>query len=433
MGTRRRVVLIGKDCGAANLAIAENVELITIGSGASCCAGSSCPPAIGASSITVNVLDREAVHSAISDLTRSRNVDGVFSLDPSFVTLAAESAARLGLPSGNPVVAAHRADDKHLTCARLSEAGVKVPRFELVGDLADVNDVGTRFPVPCVVKPLNDSNSRLVQLCRTEKEFQAAVEKILSTETNLVGYPLRRGVLVQEYIDGPEFSVEVAAGTDHVQVLAVCRKQSAPLPYFVETGHTTPPDCSPAISAAVAKIAIAAVEAIGLRNVVAHVEVRLRKGQPHIIEINARPAGGMIPQLVEHTTGWNLHAIAIRLAAGLQLPARKESRAHVGIYQCITVEHSAVIEYDLRKLNHFEAAVQPHVGMDVESGTIVHPVNHRAGRIAGRILAYGDTHAAVWELLRKIRIAMRLRTRELREEVETGCGSELAAWQSGCC
>ncbi|MYQ46826.1 ATP-grasp domain-containing protein [Streptomyces sp. SID4985] len=122
------------------------------------------------------------------------------------------------------------------------------------------------------------------------------------------------GVLVEEYLDGPEVSVECVTAHGVTTAVAVTRKHLGPEPYFDETGHTV--DAADPLLPQVAPGAAAAVKALGITDGVQHVEMRLVDGRPRLIEVNARIGGDMIGHLVRLATGIDLSQAAADVACG---------------------------------------------------------------------------------------------------------------------
>ncbi|MEU6612018.1 ATP-grasp domain-containing protein [Streptomyces shenzhenensis] len=121
-------------------------------------------------------------------------------------------------------------------------------------------------------------------------------------------------VLVEEYLDGPEVSVECVTHRGVTTAVAVTRKHLGPAPYFDETGHTV--DACDPLLAQVAPVAAAAVKALGITGGVQHVEMRVVEGRPRLIEVNARIGGDMIGHLVRLATGIDLPKAAADVACG---------------------------------------------------------------------------------------------------------------------
>ncbi|MFV0132292.1 ATP-grasp domain-containing protein [Streptomyces sp. HMX87] len=228
-------------------------------------------------------------------------VAGVMTVMEYYVPIAAATARRMGLPGLDPA-AADMARDKLKTRVRCAERGVPVPAFRFVQDAAGVDAALAETGLPCVVKPVDESASIGVALCRTREEAVDRVADIAGRPTNSKGQLRVPGALVEECLFGHEVSVETFTFDGRTTVLGVTDKLLGPTPHFVELGHTFPSSVGEGASRA-ADVAVAALDAIGLDFGPAHVEAKLTPRGPVLIEINARTGGDFIPDLVEHATG----------------------------------------------------------------------------------------------------------------------------------
>ncbi len=134
------------------------------------------------------------------------------------------------------------------------------------------------------------------------------------------------GLLVEEYLDGPEISVECVTVHGITTPVAVTRKFLGPEPLFQEVGHTVVADDP--LLAQVGPVAEAALDALGVNTAVSHVEMRLTSSGPRLIEVNARIGGDLIGRLVHLATGIDLPAIAADIALGREpdlTPTRREA------------------------------------------------------------------------------------------------------------
>ena len=121
-----------------------------------------------------------------------------------------------------------------------------------------------------------------------------------------------RSVLVEEYLDGPEVSVECVTYRGETTVVAVTRKTVSAPPFFEELAHSV--DASDPLSDEVAPAARAAIGALGITDGVSHVEMRLVHDRPRLIEVNGRIAGDLIGHLVRLATGIDLPRAAADIA-----------------------------------------------------------------------------------------------------------------------
>lgn len=106
-------------------------------------------------------------------------------------------------------------------------------------------------------------------------------------------------LLLEEYLDGPEYSIEMFHGS----VLAVTEKVVGGKDGLTEIGHNMQAPLPFEHRVSIENAAVAAVSAVGLDWGPAHVEVKWTLAGPKIVEINARMGGGMISELVHLSTG----------------------------------------------------------------------------------------------------------------------------------
>lgn len=238
-------------------------------------------------------------------------VAGVLSSSEYFIHMAARLAESLGLPSfGAEAIQTCR--DKHAQRALLFASDVPCPRFTHVATFEQLLDAAATNQAPVVLKPCFGSGSVGVKLCRSRDEIVAHGRALLGEARNERGMTQSPELLVEEYVEGDEYSIEVLAG----RVLGVTRKHLGALPHFVERGHDFPAPLTEQEASALERAALRSVTALGLLDGPAHVEVRLRDSRPLVIEVNPRLAGGFIPELVRLATGVNVLEEVIRLAAG---------------------------------------------------------------------------------------------------------------------
>lgn len=260
----------------------------------------------------VDTADRDQILAACRWIP---GLAGVCSSSEYFCAVAADIAVALGLPAGDPH-AMRVSREKDNQRRALAAAGVPVPRFGATQTAAGAATAAAVIGAPVVVKPVTGSGSVGVRLCHDPESARQHAADLLATTVNERGMPVPRRVLVEEYVPGPEFSVEIFDG----EVVAVVRKHVGALPHFVETGH----DC-PAHGRydGVPEIASKAVDVLGVGWGPSHTEVRLTPRGPVVIEVNPRLAGGMIPTVVRLATGVDLVERTITRAAGLRPAAGK--------------------------------------------------------------------------------------------------------------
>jgi cysteine synthase A len=255
-----------------------------------------------------------AIRSAAGSLAGGA-IAGVTTTSEFYLTAVACLAAELGLP-GNPPRAVRTCRDKSRVRRALDAAGIAQPRWARVSSPDEAWRAVARTGLPCVVKPVDDSGSNNVLVCHDLEQVRAQIAVVLAVRRNLRGQPMAAAALVEDYVPGPEFSVEMFSHDGDAWCVGITRKTLGPPPFRVETGHLYPADLVPEQEKALVEHARALLQALGVRLGPTHAEIKLGPDGPALIELNCRLAGGMIPELVRLAGGVDLLEQQLRCAAG---------------------------------------------------------------------------------------------------------------------
>lgn len=187
-------------------------------------------------------------------------------------------------------------------------AGVEAPWYRVVDGREQLDENGLTFP--CIVKPTDNAGSRGVVLVNNRAYFMEAYE--YSVKESKSGR-----VIVEEYLEGPEVSVEVMVVGGKIHILAVTDKLTTGAPHFVEMGHTIPSAMSSEKLERIKDLAARAVKAVGIENGPAHVEMIYTAAGPRMVELGARMGGDCITtHLVPLATGIDMVKASIDTALG---------------------------------------------------------------------------------------------------------------------
>ncbi len=241
----------------------------------------------------------------------------------------------LGL-SGITHEAAIRATNKHLMREAFEKAGAPSPKsfcFDNADDAWKCFD--NKFTNSGILKPSRNSGSRgiaKIQKGITQAEFKRFFERSITESRD-------KSVMLENYIGGPEFSVEIIVWNHHVNVLTVTDKKTTESPYFVELGHNQPSVFHHEIERKVKTAAVAGVKALRVNNCACHAEIKIQDGKAYIMEIGARLGGDFIGTELTHlSTGIDMVAAAINCALGIE-PCLKPTEKKHGVcirYFCPT-------------------------------------------------------------------------------------------------
>ncbi|WP_416969918.1 pyridoxal-phosphate dependent enzyme [Streptomyces sp. 4F14] len=367
----------------------------------------------GAEILRCDTNDPAALRLAVQERFAREEIAGVTTTSDFYVPAVAGLAEWLGLP-GNPERAVALCRNKALLRAALAEAGVRQPRFSAVTRPDQVADAVAAVGLPCVVKPADDSGSNNVLLCRTPQEAAAQAELILGIHTNMRGMPTARTVLVEEFVDAPEFSVEMFSRDGGAVCVGVTAKRVGGAPYFVENRHIFPAGLPQGDRDALVGAVTAALTACGVELGPTHTEVRLTADGPVLIEINPRLAGGMIPELIRLATGVDLLEQQLRAAVGLTPALTPTREGHAGIQFLIPGREGVLTRVD----GVPEATAVPgvdRVRITGRPGARVRPARNAYDRL-GHVIATAPTPAEVDDVLDTAVAAVRL---EMADEPAT--------------
>lgn len=264
---------------------------------------------LGVRAVRADTADPAAVVSALR--RHEFPIAGITSTAEFFIPVAAQVAREFRLPGPDPA-AVHRCRDKAQQRQAFATHKLRVPKFIRVETPDEAERAAALLGLPVVVKPVDGAGSINVALCVTLGDVRRQAEATLGQTRNIRGLPTARCLLVEEYLIGPEISVE----TLHGQVVAIVNKRLGELPRFVEIGHDVPAELSESDASAVAETVRRGLAALGLTWGVAHTELRLTAAGPVIVEVNPRMAGDHIPELVLLATGIDLPMESVLASAG---------------------------------------------------------------------------------------------------------------------
>ena len=241
------------------------------------------------------------------------------------------------------------ATNKHLMREAFEKGNAPSPKSILTENAEDAwRRLQDEFTTDGILKPSRNSGSR--GIAKVTRDMDKAV--FLKAYDTALNESRDKSVLIEQFIDGPEFSVEIIVWNGEVNVLTVTDKKTTGAPHFVELGHNQP-SCFPKESVETLKAAaVAGVKALGVNNCACHAEAKLMDGKAYLMEIGARLGGDFISTELTHlSTGVDMVAAAINVALGLQpdLSEREEPKGVCIRYFCptpgrlISVENTEVL------------------------------------------------------------------------------------------
>lgn len=254
------------------------------------------------------ICDTDNVDAVLNVLTRGTDhIAAVGTTDGFNVLVANAVALRLGLRAP-PAAVLESCCDKGITRKLAGLTGQFNPPWLSVQPQASVPESEIEAMIASagslVVKPAAMCGGTLVSRHDTAGDAVAAVQEIRKHCSD--------SVLVEAYIDGPEFSVEVFGG--HILGISqvVVREDGG----FAELGQVFPYDEDALICADLCKAARTTLDALGLDEGPAHLQYRVSDSRCLLLEVNPRLPGGLVCGLVKHAIDLDLGALYVEYLLG---------------------------------------------------------------------------------------------------------------------
>ena len=276
---------------------------------------------------------QEATVAVLEELHRRKKIDAVIAGNEYYVPLVARIAQCLSLPGLDPERAL-ALRNKHEMRKLLHQNAVRVPSFRLISSAEDISDLASSA-FPLVLKPLAATGSFHVTKVTGPDELLQAYRRAQAEQHRELDHDIGRSMLLEEYLCGPEYSLEGYISDAGPVVLSITEKILGAEPNFVECGHIVrAPQQTPEHRALQDYLAVV-IRALSLDLGVFHAELRWnRAGEPVLVEIAARLPGDRLVELIALAGGDDLAAFCVQAHLGQSLPSvgKRPNGAAAAVY-----------------------------------------------------------------------------------------------------
>lgn len=346
-----------------------------------------------------------SLRALIEQQVNREDICGIVTTSDFYLETVAELASVFNLP-GNSQEAIRIARRKDLMRQTLADAHIFQPRFEIIRSLEDVPRIVEKLGLPCILKPVDDSASNDVMLVQTMEQALQHAKKIMESDLNARGQKREGVVLAEQYLDAPEFSVEMFTWQGQTKCIGITQKSLACFPHFVESRHIFPAPISAEAAQQMNHVVSCALEAIGIQYGATHTELKWTSEGAAIIEINPRLAGGMIPEIIRLTAGIDVLEQQILCAMGRPTLGDYITHGVAGIQFLLSdqtgtlqdIEGVAVVE---------KMPVVKRVAITTKAGAKVQPATnayHRLGYVIVHSPSFEETRTGLQTAIDHLRI-----------------------------
>lgn len=305
------------------------------------------------------------------------------------LVMMARIAEKYGFPFYS-VETAQWSTDKYQMKYRFELGDVPHAQGRLISKVEEAE--GLVFPV--IVKPRDNSGSRGVKLCRNKEELKVSIEEALENSK-------LDTVLVEEYIEGPEYSIEGLHYDGKSEVIQFTEKKTTEFPYNVELGHKQPANLSEEHKAAICQIVGKIGKAMNFVNCPSHTELKINERGVFVIETSPRLGGDYITStLVPLSTGINMEDQLLHIALGetVDTKSRRVEKASGVYFFCLP---EGVVKSIDPQIN--DVASWPGVysfELKLKEGDEIHQITSSLNRY-GEMIVSGNDYSEVDSLLGK--------------------------------
>ncbi|MGN7241039.1 ATP-grasp domain-containing protein [Priestia megaterium] len=259
--------------------------------------------------VNISTLDIKRVTEA----ARYHQIEGIMTIASDFpLRTIAEVAKELHI-KGIDISTALNVTNKVLMRQILHENNIPVPKFHRINTLEEYLQSTKGFLGKYIVKPADNSGSRGVVLVENYQDLE-----VMEHAFNYSKKYSRGGeIIVEEFMEGPEVSVETLTYENTTTIIAITDKVTTGAPEFVEMGHSIPSQLGEDIKLEIENLVKNAIQALGIKEGPTHTEVIVTKQGPKIVEVGARLGGDNITtHLVPYATGVDMVKACIEIALG---------------------------------------------------------------------------------------------------------------------
>ena len=297
------------------------------------------------------------------------------------LVMMARIAEKYGFPFYS-VETAQWSTDKFQMKERFVLGGVPHAQGKLISKAKEAE--GLVFPV--IVKPRDNSGSRGVKLCRSKEELEASMNEALEVSK-------LDTILVEEFIEGPEYSIESLHHDGKNEVIQYTEKKTTEFPYNVELGHIQPANISEDNKLKIRDIVEKIGKAFNFENCPSHTELKINERGIFVIETSPRLGGDYITStLTPLSTGVNLEDELLKIALGEEINPTPKAIQYAGVRFFAFQEGSVV-----KQIPNFDFVKGwPHVvdfSFTLKEGDKVNRITSSLNRYGQLVLQAGNRDA----------------------------------------
>ncbi|MBS5626367.1 MAG: ATP-grasp domain-containing protein [Porphyromonadaceae bacterium] len=277
--------------------------------------------------------------------------------------------------------------DKFLMKEAFMKGNIPCAKGKLIFSVDEIDD----FVFPVILKPRDNSGSRGVILCDNIDSLKTAFEETIR-------YTKKSSVLVEEFIEGKEYSIESLHWNGNTEIIQFTEKRTTPFPYNVELGHIQPADISSIDKEKIRKIIEQLAIVLKFDNCASHTELKINDKGIFVIETSPRLGGDYITSmLVPLSTGVNMEDVLIDISLGKKF-CLCEKKHRFSMVQFFDFTNGVLVHNKECIIKYLDSIDCCHYSFKLENGDIIPLITNSLDRY-GEVILVEDKRE---ELIKKI-------------------------------
>ncbi len=335
--------------------------------------------------INIDTSNKGIVLEECRKINENKKISGAVTFLEYRVPMVAEVVKEFGL-SGNSVDTALKTRDKFLMRNALAEGNVPIPKYKSVSSYEELINSVEEIGFPNVIKPINMAASRNVYKNNNIEELKEHYESAIK-DSPLYGVKKEESLLLEEYMDGQEFSVESVTFKGKTTIVCITKKIVKGKNTFVEVGHVVPAPIEKELEDEIKEVVRKTIKALNVENSVTHTEVKATSSGVKVVEIATRLGGDRIPELVEIALGIDLWSANLSIALGEE-PDLKQSKNNGAAIYFITSNPGKITSIERTNIKDKPSYVKDIV-IECKVNDVVTDLNNNSSRL-GEIIVSGE-------------------------------------------
>jgi biotin carboxylase len=361
--------------------------------------------------IQVNLEDTNEIRNKLKFLrNQGKEIVAISSFIEPYVYTAALLGQECGLPSQTPEAIAKMLDK---ICIRQLLQGTPYSSFFSTCDDSSVVDSALIRQMPIVVKSPVSTGSKDVILATNRMELKEQITRLKRR------YPEQK-VLLEDYLEGPQYLVEVLVHKGTPYIVAVVEQMVRGKHRFIVTGYRVLPKVPIDLHNQIEDMVDVVVQRTGMRTGALHIEFRLVDGHCKIIEVNPRISGSAMNSMIHIAFGINLVEQTLKSQMG-QTPNLEPKCKRYVFTQFVTVSQGGVLQRVTGKQQASRCVGVEEVRVKPRIGAILNPptsMGHRYAYVLAAADSEREAETSARKAARLIQFHLTPERGELRDDID---------------